>query len=387
MADEPRQDQNNDGGAPDSTMNRGFASVLTSVLESASRSFPSAEETDIRFSVALVGEMGKDEFDGMIKDLPVVAGINLRKELGTKAALLTDIRTASSLAGFISGGDLTGKDSMSDDDLVALYDGLNPIIEALAADCEEATGHALGAIESVELVDLDDPPPMIGELSDELAERLCRAMFTLAIGGEECGKFVLVLPHDLAKKLTIPRAAAEAASVSPVEAADLQQEEDAGPAVSESEQAELQQEEIDAILSSAQEAPDLPSQAEIDALLAQATGETAPEPAVVEPAPAVPAPIAQPAAAPVQPTENIDLILDIQLKLTARLGHMEMPVGEIMKLTPGSVIDIDRFVDEPVELVVNNRPIARGDIVVVQENFGIKIVEIISPTERIQSLK
>ncbi len=85
--------------------------------------------------------------------------------------------------------------------------------------------------------------------------------------------------------------------------------------------------------------------------------------------------------------ENIDLILDIQLKLTARLGQVEMPIGEILKLSPGSVIDIDRFADEPIELVVNDRPIARGEIVVVQENFGIKITEIISKKERIESLR
>ena len=83
----------------------------------------------------------------------------------------------------------------------------------------------------------------------------------------------------------------------------------------------------------------------------------------------------------------MDLILDIQLRLTARLGQMEMPIGDIMKLAPGSVIDIDRFVDEPVELVVNDRPIARGDIVVVQENFGVRISEIISPKDRIRSLR
>ncbi|RJP22006.1 MAG: flagellar motor switch protein FliN [Candidatus Abyssobacteria bacterium SURF_5] len=86
------------------------------------------------------------------------------------------------------------------------------------------------------------------------------------------------------------------------------------------------------------------------------------------------------------PMENIDLILDIQLKLNARLGHVEMPIGEIMKLAPGSVIDIDRLVDEPIELVINDRPIARGEIVVVQENFGIKITEIISQKDRIRSL-
>ncbi len=85
--------------------------------------------------------------------------------------------------------------------------------------------------------------------------------------------------------------------------------------------------------------------------------------------------------------ENIDLILDIQLRVNARLGQVEMPIGEILKLAAGSVIDIDRFTDEPVELVVNDRLVARGEIVVVQENFGIRITEIVSKEERIESLR
>jgi flagellar motor switch protein FliN/FliY len=188
--------------------------------------------------------------------------------------------------------------------------------------------------------------------------------------------------------MTLPRMTAADVAVSPGEAADLQ-EEDPGLVVSASEQAELQQDEIDTILSDQNEGITLPSQDEIDSLLAKATGEAEHE---IEEAPvAVVAPPTPKAASEPQSTaeqvENIDLILDIQLRLTARLGQMEMPVSEIIKLSPGSVIDIDRFVDEPVELVVNDRPIARGDIVVVQENFGIRISEIISPKERIQSLR
>lgn len=388
MADESKDNQGGHESSDESTLNRNFAEVLTSILESASRSFPSAEETEVRFSVALVGEMGKDEFVGMIKELPVVASINLRDEIGTKAALLTDAPTASALAGFVSEGKPTQKDSLSDDDLVSLYDALNPILDALAAECEKATGHLLGTMENVEAVDPDNPSPMIEELSKELADKLCRAMATVTIGSEESGKFVLILPFDLAKKMTAPRMTAADVAVSPGEAAELQ-EDDPGPIVSESEQAELQQDEIDAILSGSDDGMSLPSQDEIDSLLAQATGQAEPE---MEEAPvavvARPAPKAAPQPqATAEQVQNIDLILDIQLRLTARLGQMEMPVSEIIKLSPGSVIDIDRFVDEPVELVVNDRPIARGDIVVVQENFGIRISEIISPTERIQSLR
>ena len=94
-----------------------------------------------------------------------------------------------------------------------------------------------------------------------------------------------------------------------------------------------------------------------------------------------PAP-AQHARAP----SNLDMVLDIRLVATARLGRVEMPIGDILALGPGSIIDVGRLVDEPVELLVNNKLIARGDVVVVDEKFGLRITEIISPKERIESM-
>ena len=85
--------------------------------------------------------------------------------------------------------------------------------------------------------------------------------------------------------------------------------------------------------------------------------------------------------------ENMDLILDIQLDVIARLGTVQMPIREILKLGPGSIIDIDRPADAPVDLVVNEKLVAHGDIVVVQENFGLKISDVLSPRERIATLR
>ena len=84
---------------------------------------------------------------------------------------------------------------------------------------------------------------------------------------------------------------------------------------------------------------------------------------------------------------NLDVILDIQLEVTARLGHIEMPIQDILTLGPGSIIEVGHAIDEPVELLVNDKLIARGDIVVVDEKFGLRITEIISPRERIESLR
>lgn len=83
---------------------------------------------------------------------------------------------------------------------------------------------------------------------------------------------------------------------------------------------------------------------------------------------------------------NLDMVLDIRLVATARLGRVELPISEILALGPGSIIEVGHLVDEPVELLVNDKLIARGDVVVVDEKFGLRITEIVSAQERIESL-
>lgn len=93
--------------------------------------------------------------------------------------------------------------------------------------------------------------------------------------------------------------------------------------------------------------------------------------------------VTPPPAAP----DNLDMVLDIRLHATARLGRVEMPLGDILNLGPGSIIEVGHLVDEPVELLINDKLIARGDVVVVDEKFGLRITEIVSPKARIESLR
>jgi flagellar motor switch protein FliN len=86
-------------------------------------------------------------------------------------------------------------------------------------------------------------------------------------------------------------------------------------------------------------------------------------------------------------SENMEMVLDIGLIATARLGRVEMPIGEVLNLGPGSIIEVGHLVDEPVDLLVNGKLIARGDVVVVDEKFGIRITEIVSTRARIESLR
>ncbi len=84
---------------------------------------------------------------------------------------------------------------------------------------------------------------------------------------------------------------------------------------------------------------------------------------------------------------NLDLILDIPLKLTVELGRTKMPVSELLNLTQGSVIELAKLAGEPMEVLVNDKLIARGEAVVVNEKFGVRLTDIISPSERIEHLK
>lgn len=81
---------------------------------------------------------------------------------------------------------------------------------------------------------------------------------------------------------------------------------------------------------------------------------------------------------------NIDIILDIPLQVTVELGRTKKEVKDILKLGTGSIIELDKLAGEPVDILVNGKYIARGEVVVIDENFGVRISDIISPSKRIQ---
>lgn len=121
--------------------------------------------------------------------------------------------------------------------------------------------------------------------------------------------------------------------------------------------------------------------------LAEAPAAPAAAPAPAAPTPAsAPARQAPAATGPVMDSGNLDLLLDIQLPVVVRMGQTEMQMGELLKLTPGSILELNRSADAPVELMVNGKLIAKGEVVVVDGNFAFRITEIESRANRIRSL-
>lgn len=85
--------------------------------------------------------------------------------------------------------------------------------------------------------------------------------------------------------------------------------------------------------------------------------------------------------------QNLDFILDIPLKVTVELGRTSVLVRDLLQLGQGSVLELDKLAGEPLEILVNGKLIAKGEVVVVNEKFGIRLTDIISPIERIETLR
>ena len=85
--------------------------------------------------------------------------------------------------------------------------------------------------------------------------------------------------------------------------------------------------------------------------------------------------------------KNLELLMDIKLQLTVELGRCQLPVKKVLELTRGSIVELDKVAGESVELYANGKHIANGEVVVIEDNFGLRITSISDPEERIKGLK
>lgn len=79
--------------------------------------------------------------------------------------------------------------------------------------------------------------------------------------------------------------------------------------------------------------------------------------------------------------------MDIPLEVTVELGRTQRSVKEILEMSSGSIIELDKLAGEPVDILVNNRYIAKGEVVVIDENFGVRITDILSQADRLHNLR
>lgn len=84
---------------------------------------------------------------------------------------------------------------------------------------------------------------------------------------------------------------------------------------------------------------------------------------------------------------RLDLLLDVPLDISVELGRSRMTIQELLALSPGSVIELDKIAGEPLDILINDRLVARGEAVVVNDKFGVRLTDIVSKAERIARLR
>ncbi|MBI5655728.1 MAG: flagellar motor switch protein FliN [Geobacter sp.] len=89
---------------------------------------------------------------------------------------------------------------------------------------------------------------------------------------------------------------------------------------------------------------------------------------------------------PIPEKKSLDFILDIPLQLTVELGRTKLLVKDVLELNQGSVVELTKLAGEPLDVFVNSKLVARGEAVVINEKFGIRLVDIVSPNERVEKV-
>ncbi|QNI34896.1 FliM/FliN family flagellar motor switch protein [Alloacidobacterium dinghuense] len=87
------------------------------------------------------------------------------------------------------------------------------------------------------------------------------------------------------------------------------------------------------------------------------------------------------------PARGVELLLDVELEASLRFGSKEMPLGDVLELGPGDVVQLERHVSDPVDLIVGDKIVARGEVVLVNGNFGLRVTEVAEPKESLESIR
>ena len=97
--------------------------------------------------------------------------------------------------------------------------------------------------------------------------------------------------------------------------------------------------------------------------------------------------ISEDAGLDAETARNLDMVMDIPIQLTVELGHTKMPIRTLLQLAQGSVVELNELAGEPLDVFVNGCLVAQGEVVVVNEKFGIRLTDIITPSERLKKIR
>jgi flagellar motor switch protein FliN/FliY len=285
---------------------------------------------DVSMTQLEMRKVGLDEFNTMDFDKGILCSASFTKKYEGEVFLLFSMEVGTTLVDMMLGGEGKASEDIEEDGLDALSETMNQIMGSSCQTFSENLGETV-SFENVFSKKVD-----LKNLSDEdkeflKSENFLLTTYEISVGEAANGVMYILLTEDLAEKMK------EIGSVAVVE------EEVAPPPVI----------------------------------------EMANDPA---PAPVIESGSSSSESASQHIGGNIDLLLDIELPVVVRMGRTEMPLAEVLKLAPGSLIELDKNADDPIDLIINEKRVAKGEVVIVDGNFALRITEISSKAERLKSL-
>ncbi|WP_345807449.1 flagellar motor switch phosphatase FliY [Bacillus pumilus] len=289
----------------------------------------------------------------------VAIEVNYTEGFSASNLLVVQQTDAAVIADLMMGGDGTNADpSLSEIHLSAVQEAMNQMMGSAATSMSTVFNKKIDiSPPRVELLDVKE-----GEGTDRIpaAEMLVKVSFRLKIGELIDSNIMQLYPitfaKDLIAELTDPAQEEETVQDTQVSTPEPQQ------AAPQTQSAPVQQ--------------------------------AAPPKRQAKPKPAAPvnvAPVEFEAFSEPQHTTNhlgnLDMLMDIPLSITVELGRTQRSVKEVLELSAGSIIELDKLAGEPVDILVNKRIVAKGEVVVIDENFGVRVTDILSQSERLSNLK
>ncbi len=284
-------------------------------------------------------ETDPDEVTTEIEGDMVVAELNYKGLLQGKALMIMAVDTALSLASKMTGGGT--ENEFGDLEESALSEAIQSHFSSINTQIAQKTEGDI----NLESPDITTKPGDITELLPESPERLIMQTYTLQVG-DTSGTSYLILPRNLLHSI-----AGALSGEAPGEEKTTSETRDYG-------------------VSSA------PAVMETPAQFAPSSGGGMPAHGG-----------RRGSEIPGVDTTNLELILDIQVDIRVELGRTNRKIRDVLELGPGSVVELDHIAGEPIDILVNDKLFAKGEVVVIDENFGVRITDILSIEERIEALK
>lgn len=301
---------------------------------------------DVNITVPNVEELKLKEVKNKLSGEQVVVTVEYTEGLEGMNVLVLTKNMVARIADLMMGG--TGEveaEELDDIKLSAVSEAMNQMMGSSATSLSELLGTKINiSPPKVELMNFDDPNVSFPPIVDDPEKKVALVEFSLEIEGLPKGTFFQVIGADLVKKMYQMFSHTK----------ETEKKEEEKPKVEETQPVKKERKEEVKKVEPVQ-FPELKEEKEVT-LDKEVYGK-------------------------------LELLFDVPLKVTVELGRTKMTLKQVLDLAPGSLVELDKLTGEPVDILVNGKLIARGEVVVIDENFGVRITEIVSPKERLYALR